>query len=133
MRHPHAVVARSLLVVTLVGAALSACAGSSGSSGSALTSSDVTGTWSEPSSKPVVELELLADGSVSGSDGCNKMNGTWKIDGSEIQFGPFAATMMACENVDTWLSGASKATVDGSTMTILDDGSKKIGTLEKQS
>jgi len=50
-----------------------------------------------------------------------------------FEFGPFAATMMACGDVDTWLSGASSATVDGDTMSVLDEKGKEIGTLEKQS
>ena len=29
--------------------------------------------------------------------------------------------MMACADVDTWLSAASTATIDGTTMTVLDD------------
>lgn len=123
-----------MLLVALAGAAMTACAGSTGgSSGSALTSSDVTGQWNEPSSKPLVDLLFLANGSVSGSDGCNQMNGTWKINGSTVEFGPFSATMMACADVNTWLSGAASATIDGTTMTILDDKATTIGTLEKQS
>ena len=75
---------------------------------------------------------VLADGgTVTGSDGCNQLNGTWKVDGSEVEFGPFAATMMACEDVDTWLSGASSATVDGDEMTVLDENGKEVGTLKK--
>ena len=38
---------------------------------------------------------------------------------------------MACEDVDTWLSGAESATVDGDEMTVLGEGDKEIGTLEK--
>jgi len=134
MKHPYAVVARTVLLVALAGAALTACSSSGDdSSGSTLTSGDVTGKWAEPDSKPPVNLELAAGGSVSGTDGCNQMNGSWKLDGSTVTFGPFSATMMACADVDTWLSGASSATVDGDTMTVLDEKDKKIGTLEKQS
>jgi len=134
MRRTHAVVARTLLIVAIAGTALTACSSSSGgSSGDALKSSDVTGQWAEPNSKPLVDLTFDAKGSVSGSDGCNQMNGSWKIEGSKVEFGPFSATMMACGDVDTWLSGASSATIDGTTMSVLDDKDKKIGTLEKQS
>ncbi|WP_051640072.1 META domain-containing protein [Cellulomonas sp. URHE0023] len=133
MMQPHAVVARSILLVAFVGAALTACSSDDSSSGSTLSSGDVTGQWVESDSDPVVKLELKDDGSVSGSDGCNQLNGTWTIDGSDIKFGAFAATMMACADVDTWLSGASTATVDGDAMTVLGDSGKEIGTLDKQS
>ncbi|MBA3742975.1 META domain-containing protein [Sporichthya sp.] len=38
----------------------------------------------------------LADGKVSGSDGCNRFNGTATIAGDTITFGPIASTKMAC-------------------------------------
>lgn len=127
--------ARSTLLAAAVAALLVGCAGSPGGSGSAaaLSSQDVTGKWSQPDSDPLVYLDLVKAGTVSGSDGCNQMNGTWKIDGADVEFGPFAATMMACEDVDTWLSGAASATVSGSEMTVMDDKGKEIGTLEKTS
>lgn len=123
------------MLVAAVGVVLAGCAssGSDGGSGSALTTKDVTGEWSQPKSEPLVNLELIESGTVSGSDGCNQLNGTWKIDGSTIEFGDFAATMMACEDVDTWLSAASSATVSGDEMTVLNDKGKEIGTLEKTS
>ncbi len=111
---------------------MTACAGDD-SSGSSLKSTDVTGQWNEPDSKPLVDLLFLKNGTVSGSDGCNQLNGTWKISGSTVELGPFTATMMACGDVDTWLSGATSATIDGKTMTVLGDSDKKIGTLEKVS
>jgi len=134
MRHSSAFAARSFALVAAVGVVLAGCASSSdGGSGSALSTKDVTGEWSQPKSEPLVYLELVESGTVSGSDGCNQLNGTWKIDGSTIEFGAFSATMMACEDVDTWLSAASSATVSGDEMTVLDDGGKEIGTLEKTS
>jgi len=130
MRKSRATLVRIVVLVAIGGAALAGCS-SDDSSGSALKSSDVTGTWAEKDSEPLVDLELVEDGTVSGSDGCNQMTGTWKISGSEVEFGPFAATMMACEDVDTWLSGAASATVDGDQMSVLDDSGKEIGTLTK--
>lgn len=41
-------------------------------------------------------LEIAADGSFSGSGGCNRMKGNSTISGDEITFGPIASTMMAC-------------------------------------
>jgi len=131
MRNLGSVLARTVLLVLVGGAALTACSSGDDSSGSTLESGDVTGTWAEKDSDPAVELKLADGGTVTGSDGCNQLNGTWKVDGSEVEFGPFAATMMACEDVDTWLSGASSATVDGDEMTVLDENGKEVGTLTK--
>jgi putative lipoprotein len=41
-------------------------------------------------------LEISADGSVSGSGGCNRMTGKAVISGDRITFGPIASTDMAC-------------------------------------
>jgi putative lipoprotein len=41
-------------------------------------------------------LEIAADGSISGSGGCNRMAGKAVISGDRITFGPIASTNMAC-------------------------------------
>jgi putative lipoprotein len=41
-------------------------------------------------------LDIGADGTVSGSGGCNRYSGGAEIDGSTIIIGPVAATKMAC-------------------------------------
>jgi len=38
-----------------------------------------------------------ADGTLTGNDGCNTYNGTYKTDGDKITIGPIATTRMACE------------------------------------
>jgi heat shock protein HslJ len=129
---PRSALVRTVLLVALSGAALAACSSSEDSTGAALESSDVTGTWSQTDAEPPVNLELSEGGTVSGTDGCNQLNGTWKIDGSEVELGPFAATMMACENVNTWLSAATSANVDGEEMTVYNDDHKEIGVLIKE-
>ena len=130
MRHSRGNAARSLVLLAVAGGVLAGCASSSGS-GAELSDSDVAGKWVQTDSKPPVYLELGEDGALSGSDGCNQLSGTWQVEGTEVDFSELAATMMACEDVDTWLSGADSATVDGDEMTILGEGDKKIGTLEK--
>lgn len=41
-------------------------------------------------------LSIAADGTVSGSGGCNHYTGTATIAGARISFGPLATTRMAC-------------------------------------
>ncbi|WP_104170046.1 MULTISPECIES: META domain-containing protein [unclassified Cryobacterium] len=94
-------------------------------------SADVTGTWGTPDASGTPGLELKADSSVTGTDGCNRLVGTWSMSGDTVEFGTFASTLMACEGVDTWLGGASTATVAGSTMTIQDADGDEFGTLER--
>ncbi|WP_180336331.1 copper resistance protein NlpE N-terminal domain-containing protein [Pontibacter ramchanderi] len=42
----------------------------------------------------------LAEGRVSGSAGCNRLTGTLEPIGDKINFGPMAATRMACPNME---------------------------------
>ena len=130
MRLSRGSAARSLALVLVAGGVLAGCASDSGS-GAELSATDVEGEWAQGSSEPRVYLELAEDGGLTGSDGCNQLTGSWEVDGTEVDFGDLAATMMACEDVDTWLSGAESATIDGDQMTVLGEGGKEIGTLEK--
>lgn len=57
--------------------------------------------WGSPDNlkSPVGDKDITAQfsqGKVSGSGGCNSYNGTYTIDGSQINFGPTASTKMAC-------------------------------------
>jgi heat shock protein HslJ len=121
MTKPTALLAFAAVALAL---GLAGCAAGTGSA-------DVTGTWGTPDATGTPGLELNADQSVTGTDGCNRLVGTWSLNGDTIEFGTFASTLMACEGVDTWLSGASTATVAGSTMTVQDAGGDDIGTLER--
>ena len=45
---------------------------------------------------------LLAEGrKVQGSAGCNRMTGTYQLDGQKLKFGPLATTRMACPDMQT--------------------------------
>jgi heat shock protein HslJ len=67
---------------------------------------DLAGTsWTLVSvgGNPVVEVSgagLTFDegGNVSGSTGCNQVNGAYAVDGAALTFGPLATTRMACED-----------------------------------
>lgn len=74
-------------------------------------------------------LELSKDGTVSGTDGCNRLMGSWTFDGSRISFEPLASTRMACQGVDTWLAAAASATLEGDTLAVFDADGKPIGSL----
>lgn len=88
----------------------------------------VVGSWgSSEHGKP--DLVIKADGSFSGSDGCNRLSGKGSIEGNSILFGNFASTMMACEGVDAWLSRATRGLAGAHTLTIYDGTGSVIGTL----
>lgn len=92
---------------------------------------DPVGTWGATADGSP-QLVLASDGTVTGTDGCNNMTGSWDEADGTVTFSPFATTMMACEGVDTWLSGAAAATIDANAMDIKDGTGTAIGTLDKQ-
>lgn len=83
-------------------------------------------------------MELQADPArVAGSDGCNRMMGSYTLNGAKIQFSKMAGTMMACVNgmeqgaaFTRGLSLAASWTVEGSTLTLFDGEAKKLLTFE---
>lgn len=89
------------------------------------------GSWGNAEERTEPSLVLSEDGRLTGSDGCNRLVGDYTAEGAEITFGMIASTMMFCEGVDTWLTGASSATLSGDTMTISDESGAEIGTLSR--
>lgn len=88
------------------------------------------GTWGS-SQQGEPQLVLDANGSLSGTDGCNRLMGSWSKKDSTITFGQVASTRMACEGVDTWLVDLATAKVSGSTMRVFDASGSEIGTLKR--
>jgi heat shock protein HslJ len=89
---------------------------------------DPAGVWgSKDAGQPY--LELSADGTVSGNDGCNGIGGSWEYRDGSVEFDDLATTLMACEWIDTWLQGADRAFLQGGVMTVTDDDGAVIGQL----
>jgi len=61
-----------------------------------LLSMSAGGTASTSDQMRRVTLSFAPDASVSGFAGCNNFRGTYRVSGSSLTFGPFAATMKAC-------------------------------------
>ncbi|WP_226759655.1 META domain-containing protein [Arthrobacter sp. SO3] len=116
-----------LVVATLVAGV--GIATLTGCSGPAVTS--FAGGWGQTGSGQP-NLTITDDGSFQGTDGCNRLTGKGSISGDVFGFGPIASTSMACSDVDTWLSHADTAKVDGSVLVVYERGGAKIGTLPKQ-
>lgn len=89
------------------------------------------GTWGTGSEgKP--QLVLDAGGALSGTDGCNRLFGTWEqSDDQTVSFGDLGSTLMACPDVDTWLAGLSSGVLDGGIMHIQDSAGTEIGNLAR--
>ncbi|ANJ25545.1 META domain-containing protein [Agromyces aureus] len=110
---------------------LSGCLGEEGDDRGG--SVDPVGTWGDTSETSEPSLVLADGGGLTGTDGCNRLTGSWTVDESDhVEFHDVASTRMACESVDTWLEGLSQATIADDTMTVLDQDGSEIGTLERE-
>jgi heat shock protein HslJ len=119
----------ALAVGVLLGAlAMTACS-SPGDAGSP--AEGVIGSWgSEEAGEP--NLTFGQDGAVSGSDGCNHLAGNWvRTEDGRIATDNLATTLMACDDVDTWLSGIALAEVDGDRLVVTNAEGEQLGTLDR--
>jgi heat shock protein HslJ len=121
MKTIHGIAAASGLALALI--ALAGCAPASPSGGPS-----AVGTWGTDAPEQPL-LVLAADGSLSGTDGCNQLAGEWTQSGMTVDFGDVASTRMLCSGVDTWLIDLATGTLDGTTLHILDNDGTEIGTL----
>ncbi|GAA2223225.1 META domain-containing protein [Herbiconiux moechotypicola] len=94
------------------------------------TRGEAAGTW--VSEVPGASLVLDPDGAVSGSDGCNRLTGSWTEADNVVIFSGLASTLMACEGVDTWLSQATSFSYDGDEALVVGAEGTEIGTLTRQ-
>jgi hypothetical protein len=79
-------------------------------------------------------LKLTADGSYHSSDGCNQSGGRWTVDRAGVLLATSgASTAIGCRGLDTaqLLTSARTATVDGDTLTFLDQDARTIGVLTR--
>ncbi len=100
----------------------------------------LTGAWTLTSYGPTdtptlaveganAELTFNADGTVSGSSGCNSLNGDYSVEGDQVTFGAIVSTRMACDGaimaqeaaVLNVLTGTASYKVEGDLLTITKD------------
>lgn len=89
------------------------------------------GQWGSPLKPNQPSLLLEQSGVLTGSDGCNRMMGSWSQDGSDVTLKDVATTMMFCDGVDTWLSTATRAELEGDTLVFFDGSDAEVGELTK--
>jgi heat shock protein HslJ len=70
---------------------------------------------------------------VSGSDGCNRLTGTYQLKGDRVAFGQMAGTQMACVNPDGTegpfrdaLKSATRLTIAGVRLELFDAAGTRL-------
>lgn len=95
---------------------------------------DLAGTWlpADGQAGGRAYVSLAADGTWTGSDGCNGTKGTWHGGpGAEFAATSGPSTRIGCENVPIayWLADATHAERDGDTLVLRDATGTETGRL----
>jgi heat shock protein HslJ len=113
------------IVILVVGACSSASASASASAppaatlpGSVWTVASVGGTFVDAKAPPT--MDFAADGTISGTTGCNQYNGPYELDGSTITIGLLATTLMLCDGAIGTQETAFSAALQGATTWAID-------------
>lgn len=135
---------RILLTLGAVGLAVAVLAGCATGAGPAddatagpapAEPADLVGTWVVDATYPVhiqPFLTIVADGTWTGSDGCNGVQGTWELGaGGALTTTAGPHTMIYCDGKDlpALFDAAATAAVDGDTLTLQDAAGEVTATL----
>ena len=135
--------ALALTAVVLAVALLAGCATGAGRYGSGPPSSapagpapeDLVGTWVVDMTYDVHTqpfLTIAADGTWTGSDGCNGVQGTWELGtGGALTTTAGPHTLIYCDGKDlpALFDDATTVAVDGDTLTLMDAAGEVTATL----
>jgi heat shock protein HslJ len=104
------------------------------------TADDVVGSWDTPGGPPAgvtgeTGIVVTADGTFTGSDGCNARSGTWSIAAEgRLVVAPGPSTLIGCEGTPAadHFGLAAWAYVDGDELVLYDSEGAELGRLAPQ-
>ena len=123
---------RTAFVLALTASALLAAGCATDAGSEEMNADDIVGHSFMSGEEGEPFLEFVDDENYRGSDGCNNLTGTYRIDGDAITLRPGLSTLRACPGVDTWVRGAKSVSLDGNTLVVFDKSGSEIGTLARK-
>ena len=121
---------RSVLVTLGLLAALASTAACSSGTTVDVSAADVVGSWGTSTTYGQAYLLIEQDGTVAGSDGCNRLTGTWQVGGKGVSFSAWSGATAACPQVDGWLGSAVGARLEDGDLLLVDRDNLNLGTLQ---
>lgn len=97
---------------------------------SAAAEQGAAGTWAS-TGPGAPTVTLVDDGTFSGTDGCNRISGSWEQEGSEVTFSDAITTLMACDGIPG-SSGLAAGTTAGTAMTLTAEDGTELDVLTRQ-
>lgn len=98
-----------------------------------LTVDDYVGAWGLEERGQASLNFVLDDFRVNGSDGCNRLMGSWVLlDDGSVELKQMASTMMLCQDVDTWMTGAATVRVVEGVLVVSNPENAVLGTMARR-
>jgi len=88
------------------------------------------GTWADSSGEVV--LTFTQEGLITGTDGCNKVEGTWEEHGDDVTLTLQIDEENDCPGVDVWLVDPTEAVIDGDVMQVYGPNNTHLGELTER-
>lgn len=95
---------------------------------------EVVGWWgaNDLSAPRQVFLDISANGTLTGNDGCNTIAGTWRFsEEGSVELETIATTLKECPDYDPWLSRGASLLVDGDILVVTDSIGSELSFLER--
>lgn len=91
----------------------------------------VNGRWASSKPGSAAFLKITADGSLTGSDGANRISTTWSNDASGAIVEPFLTTQRATQGMEMWVGRTRRVEADGDRLTVFDQAGNHLGVLNR--
>lgn len=98
--------------------------------GCLMVSTAAMGTWTGDTSG--MELTFTQEGLITGTDGCNRAEGTWQEHGNDVVLTFTIADDEQCPGHDEWLADATQGRIEGDTMRLFGENNDHLGDLTRQ-
>lgn len=89
------------------------------------------GKWVSTKPGSAAFLSISDDGSLTGSDGANRISTTWTKDGSGAVIESFLTTQRATQGMERWVGRTRRVETDGDQLNVFDHAGKHLGELTR--
>lgn len=91
----------------------------------------INGKWVSTKPGSTAFLSLSDDGSLTGSDGANRISTTWTGDDTGAAIESFLTTQRATQGMESWVGRTSRVEADGDQLNVFDQAGNLLGVLNR--
>ncbi|GAA1939852.1 MULTISPECIES: META domain-containing protein [Brevibacterium] len=91
----------------------------------------VNGKWISTKDGSSAFLQFEEDGTLTGSDGGNRISTTWGAEEPGAVVKPFATTQRAVMGMEAWVGRVHRVEAEGDVLTVFDHSGNHLGVLNR--